>query len=208
MTEPDPRITRAVADAVRVDPFDRPSPLPAHIPVPDGAGFFHPITMRAIARANLAIGAVEEYARALSEAGHCAPVWEQPVPDTLTMFLEVAYSDFLHRCYQRQNRSALLVPAWVVDYLAEQHRQVSATLIEIPMNPTAPTWEAVAIAAYDDRTPSLVNPRWSTIARYPCRALPAHLEAYTAHQDAAAAATEVVGTGDHDQLGRADRRTQ
>lgn len=170
----------------RVDPVDEPSPLPFHIPVPDdGTGTFpfgNRVTLRAIGRANLAQGAVEEYAHARIEAAYTAPLWSNPVPDTLAAFVELTFEHFRARFYRSVRSSALMVPSWVVDYLAEREQPVNANLIEIPMNPTAPVWEAVGIGSSDLRTPSLARPLWQAFGRYPCRALPEHIEAFAARE--------------------------
>ncbi len=175
----------APQDAPRVDPVDEPSALAAHIPVPTGGEFppfGHPLTVQAIGRASMASGAVEEYARAQLAAPYTAPPWRHTVPETIAAFLEQSFEDARYRCRGTTTTTALMVPTWVVDHLAEIERPARASIIEIPMNPTAPVWHAVAIVAHDQRPPSLVHPRWQALAVYPCPALPAHLEAFAARQ--------------------------
>jgi hypothetical protein len=176
----------------RVDPVDRPEPLPFRIPVPDTGGAFpfgHRLTLQAIGRANMAQGAVEEYARAQIDATYTAPPWRQSVPATIGEFIELSFEDARYRSRGSMATTALLVPTWVVDHLADTDQPARVPIIEIPMNPTAPVWHAVAIASHQ-RPPSLVHPRWQALARYPCPALPEHLEAFEARQAAEQAARE------------------
>lgn len=168
-------------DPIRVDPIDQPSPLETRIPVPEhGSLFTNPATLEAISRANLAAGAVDAYARARHDAPHTARLWDQPIPATLGTFIEWAADDACYRHRRSPHTIALMIPAWVADWCAQHHHPMPVPLLEIPMNPTAPWWAAVAIASDDDRTPSLVRPQWRPLARYRCPALPEHLEALEA----------------------------
>lgn len=174
------------------EPLVTPTPFPVTGHSETMSFFCDPRTLMAVGHINAKQFALEAYMSARDAARYRGSLLQAEAADGIGMFLGIVYEDMVARSYLSRSNAALMVPSWVADHLESTGQRCMVPLIEIPMRPTAPVWEAVGVATRSSigRLPQLVTGHYEVCGRYSYPALPEHLEAFAVIEAARAEAAE------------------
>lgn len=174
------------------EPLVTPTPFPVTGHSETMSFFSDPRTLVTVSHINAKQFALEAYMSARAAARYRGSLLQAKAVEGIGMFLDIVYEDMVARSYLSRRNAAFMVPSWVADHLESTGQRCGVPLIEIPMRPTAPVWEAVGVATRSriGRLPQLVTGHYEVCGRYPYPALPEHLEDFAVIEKARAEAAE------------------